>query len=579
MVQLLRQSDTLRLTGAQADTLAMLNCSYVIQLDSLWIPVTHAWAQLPTEYDEGETYARYRQAREASVDLLIAIGPRISRLLTAEQRRKLPAFVAAAFEERYLESVRSSTVGAPSTPRMLPSCDATWRQPVPGVATFAFDLFMASRNNSFQVACFLAALMAIAPSLPAQQRPAARRLGPALATSEPFVALSAVRALSGGRVLVNDPGSRRVLLLDSSLKIVRVVADSTANTANAYGARPGALIPYLGDSTLFVDPSSLSMLVLDDEGKIARIMAAPRPSDVGYLLGGPFGNPGVDARRRLVYRTVTYGKEPAVTTGQSYTVTSPDTTPLLRYDLATRAIDAAAFVRIPQFRSIVVRTERSVSGSALNNPIPVVDDFAVLPDGTIAIVRGRDYHVDFVAPDGNVTSGAKIPFDWQRLTDDDKSRIIDSTRVVMEMRRGNGSGGLVLGGASAGAGGEPRTVTMTTTVDAATGTRQSTMPTAAAAGLPAPILFVPPGDLSDYRPAFASGAMRGDMEGRLWVRTIPTKPLAAGPEYDVIDRGGTLTERVAIPLGTTIVGFGSSDIVYLGVRDAAGTHLVRARAK
>jgi hypothetical protein len=427
------------------------------------------------------------------------------------------------------------------------------------------------------VAAMASAPLAMAPSLVAQQRPAARPLGPALATSEPFVALSAIRALPGGRVLVNDHGSRRVMLLDSLLKVVRVVADSTANTANAYGARPGALIAYLSDSTLFVDPSSLSILVLDPDGRIARVMAAPRPGDIGYLLGGPFGNPGIDSRRRLVYRTVTYGTEPASTIGQSFTVTSPDTTPLLRYDFGTRALDTAAYVKIPQFRYQAMRTERSVSGSNLLNPIPVVDDFAVLPDGTIAILRGRDYHVDFVAPDGTVTSGAKIAFDWQRLTDEDKSRIIDSTRTVMEKRRGNGTGGLVLSGSSTAAGSEPRPVTITTTVDGVSGARQSTVPVATAASLPPPIMFVPAGDLPDYRPAFASGAMRADVAGRLWVRTIPTKPLAAGPEYDVIDRNGALVERVVIPSGTTIVGFASSDIVYLGVRDAAGTHLVRAR--
>jgi hypothetical protein len=92
-------------------------------------------------------------------------------------------------------------------------------------------------------------------------------------------------------------------------------------------------------------------------------------------------------------------------------------------------------------------------------------------------------------------------------------------------------------------------------------------------------MFVPPNDLPDYLPAFASGAMRADTHGRLWVRTIPTKQLAAGPEYDVIDRSGALIERVAIPTGTTIIGFGTGDIVYLGARDAAGTHLVRARAR
>ena len=66
-------------------------------------------------------------------------------------------------------------------------------------------------------------------------------------------------------------------------------------TASAYGTRPGGLIAFRGDSTLFVDPASLSMLLIDPNGKISRVMSAPRANDVGFLVGGPFGNPGFDA--------------------------------------------------------------------------------------------------------------------------------------------------------------------------------------------------------------------------------------------------------------------------------------------
>jgi hypothetical protein len=86
-------------------------------------------------------------------------------------------------------------------------------------------------------------------------------------------------------------------------------------------------------------------------------------------------------------------------------------------------------------------------------------------------------------------------------------------------------------------------------------------------------------ELPDYRPAFANGSVRADAEGKLWVRVIPTKPLTGGPEYDVIDRGGKLVDRVTLPRGTTIAGFGTGGIVYLGVRDQAGVHVVRAREK
>src|SRR5215208_2725478 len=137
----------------------------------------------------------------------------------------------------------------------------------------------------------------------ASSRPPARPLGAAIATSEPLGAVSAVRQLPGGRLLVNDPVKRRVILLDSMMKTISVVADTTPATANAYGTRGGGILPYRGDSTLFLDPASLSMLVIDPQGVVQRVKAAPRPDDVFSLVGGALGFPGFDSKGRLVYRT------------------------------------------------------------------------------------------------------------------------------------------------------------------------------------------------------------------------------------------------------------------------------------
>jgi hypothetical protein len=120
MATILRQSDTLELTSVQADSLATLNRRYVVQLDSIWTPVTKYLAELPDTYDHGAAYARYKRAREASVDLLLALAPEIKGLLTAEQRRKLPAFIASYLDTRYLSSIRSGTAGAAGGPMMLP---------------------------------------------------------------------------------------------------------------------------------------------------------------------------------------------------------------------------------------------------------------------------------------------------------------------------------------------------------------------------------------------------------------------------------------------------------------------------
>jgi hypothetical protein len=112
MSTILRQSDTLGLTSKQADSLATMNRWYVVRLDSVWSPVAKYLATLPERYDEGEAYGRYRHAREATVDLLKKIAPRIKDLLTDEQRRKLPAIMTSYLDQRYLSAIRSGTAGA-----------------------------------------------------------------------------------------------------------------------------------------------------------------------------------------------------------------------------------------------------------------------------------------------------------------------------------------------------------------------------------------------------------------------------------------------------------------------------------
>ena len=48
------------------------------------------------------------------------------------------------------------------------------------------------------------------------------------------------------------------------------------------------------------------------------------------------------------------------------------------------------------------------------NPLPVVDEWAMVSDGSVALIRGRDYHIDWVNADGTRSSSPKIPFEWQR---------------------------------------------------------------------------------------------------------------------------------------------------------------------
>lgn len=91
--------------------------------------------------------------------------------------------------------------------------------------------------------------------------------------------------------------------------------------------------------------------------------------------------------------------------------------------------------------------------------------------------------------------------------------------------------------------------------------------------------FVSISELPDYRPAFGgAGAVRADADDNVWVRTSATRAGAiAGPIYDVIDRKGEIIDRVQVPAGRNIIGFGKGGVVYMLARDDKGAWLERTK--
>ncbi len=448
---------------------------------------------------------------------------------------------------------------------------------------------------------FLSSVMLAASSVAgAQSLPPVRPIGTVLKVSPADLlgSVSTVRPLPRGRVLVNDLVRRQLVLLDSTLAQEAIVADTTAATANAFGGRSAGLLAFRGDSSLFIDPASLSMLVIDGEGKVGRVMAVPRPADAPFMVGGPFGTPGIDSRGRIVYRGFVRPQMPAgpPQPGQPFQFPQiPDSAPVLRIALADRKLDTATFFRTQTTKISGGQNDKGeMVMSMVINPLPIVDDWALLADGTVAVVRGKDYHVDFVAPDGTVRSTPKIPFDWQRLSDDDRTKVLDSARTriaeaqasgAMQLGFGGGGGGggaARPGGANAGgrAGGGPAAGGGAPVVDMMGAPGPGGGGDGGRPGQfrmqPPTITVVPPQELPDYRPAFNTGAARGDAEGNLWVRT--SKVVNEGPVYDVIAPDGKLVDRVQLPKGRVIAGF-APGLVYMGVRDEKGARLEIARIR
>ncbi|AMW05237.1 hypothetical protein GEMMAAP_11315 [Gemmatimonas phototrophica] len=511
---------------------------------------------------------------------------------------------------------------------------------------------------------FLTAATAVAQNAPpvasAAQVPV-RDVTPVIArATQPLTSANMVRTLSDGSVFVNDVQRRQLLKFDASLKNVMVVADTAPGALMPYGQRPIGLLPYIGDSTIVVDASTLSLVVIDRNGKSVRVMASPRPNDINTLTGANLGSHAFDAKGRLYYRQgggaggpggggamgMMFGggndrggrgdrggqggnnnRQPNTQNqanrggdvggaaagapgGQPFggpggrgfnPASQPDSVPIVRVDFDTRKADTVAFVKVPKNESSMTRGEDGSTRLTVKiNPLPQADDWALLSDGTVAIMRVLDYHVDYYRPDGSHVASDKLPFDWKRISDEEKTKLVDSLATMAKIaseRMGQNAGG---GG----------------------GFRMSFEPIGAE-------------KLPDYYPPVRQGSSIADQKGNLWVvpttsnlsaqlaqsfmggrggmggpppgvgapggtpRTAPGAPrdstrqappaaamamMAAMSNqpplvYDVISPDGKLLERVKLPAGRQVVGFGPDGLIFLSAREGRQMFLETVKLK
>ena len=426
--------------------------------------------------------------------------------------------------------------------------------------------------------------MSILLTLPlvAQRGPAPvpiRPLGAIVATSAiTFTQVQHLRALSDGHVLINDPGKRQVILLDSALANPKVVVDSSGG-ATMYGMSAGALIPFAGDSTLFVDRAASAFLVIDAKGDVTRVMSGPSGNAVQYLTNPTtYGYPGYSPSLGIVYRLPMprpqvvrpAAGEPEIT--RKY----DDSALVMAMNVKRRTVDT--LTRIFSGATVTMKLSANSTNSNTQTPIfPIFDDWTVMPEGAVAVLRGREYRIDFYNGDGTRTPGPRLPYAWKQVDDAERTRLTDSINTYRRKQFDDMIEDMKKQAANptqpVGPGGEKIIIVDGMPIRTYGGERMPP-PTP-----PTPVLAT---DMPDYLPAVEKNlaSFRADADNRLWIRPKPlaSMPRGGGPIYDVTDRTGALIDRVQLPAGRTLLGFGPGGAVYVVTRDAGAAARIEKHA-
>jgi hypothetical protein len=208
---------------------------------------------------------------------------------------------------------------------------------------------------------------------------------------------------------------------------------------------------------------------------------------------------------------------------------SSDSSAILRWDRASGKSDTVGFVRTPKSNS-------QVSGSGNNmtfrmgvaNPFLPRDTWFVTSDGKVGVVRSPEYRVDWVYP--QKSTGSAIGYPPLKVSEKHKQQWRDSRSNATAIMMTNDNGR-----------------------------------TSVSAGAPRVADMPEPTDWPDVMPPFlASSRPLVAPNGNVWIRRV-TEASEERSIYDVIGANGKVVDRVALPLKSTVIGFGTGTMYTLRV--------------
>lgn len=356
---------------------------------------------------------------------------------------------------------------------------------------------------------------ALAPLAAAAQAP--KKLAkPEAEFPEPFTNLTGVRELRDGRVVTADVRDKVVQVVDFKTGSATKVGREGSGPGEY--ALPMALVALQGDSSAIFDPLNSRLLVVLPNGKAGDFIRMEEQT-----IGGPDGGRmrmGMTPPRYTDARGRLYSMGNAVRFEPGQSPVAADSAPILRYDRASKKSDTVAYLRLP-------KNNTQVSGGSGNmrmqigaaNPFAPRDEWAVLPDGRVLVLRSPEYRVDVYGPSGRA-AGAPIAYEKLKVTERHKALWRESRRnqtaIMMTIQNGE---------------------------------RRAT------AG-PPPANTPDPADWPELLPPFLGSSVFVAPNGTVWVaRTRAANDET--PDYDVIDGTGKVVARYELPKGTRLVAVGN----------------------
>lgn len=335
---------------------------------------------------------------------------------------------------------------------------------------------------------------------------------------EPFSFLSGVRELPDGKLLAADPLSQVLLRVD--------LEAGTADTLGGVGGgpeeyeQPDEVFPLPGDSTLLVDIGKTYLTVIGPDGTFHGGLSMAVASE---------GNPmsiimpeAVDGLGRIYHRGMGgFGPGPA------------DSSFVTRYDRSTQSSETVA---------AIWKTEPTITrsgGGNVRRTLPRMvpnDDWAVAPDGRIAVIRANGYMVEWHLPDGQVVTGPENLYEELPISYADKEAELENSSgaglSVSVMRSSSGAAQMQMSrGGMRGVGDGP-------TVESEV--------------------------WGETFPPFQNGRSVASPSNEVWVRRW--LPLDQPPTMDIFGPDGVLKGSVTIPENSQLVGFGQGpggeDVAY-----------------